>query len=230
MSGTKLYNMLKPLTKQEILRYSNTICKHNHPLLVHPKCLEKAIGYKEKVGFLDIETSNFSASFGVVITWCIKENGGEIIEGFLSKEDFKKKSGEYDKRVIQECVDAMEKFDRLVVYWGRDNRFDIPFLRTRAVSVGVNFPLYHERIVNDLYDIVKAKFKFGRNSLAAACTQLGIESKETPITPKVWMDATIGRKTDAINTILQHNREDVISTEKLWHRIRSFANAPKTSI
>lgn len=222
--------MLKPLTKQEILRLSRTMCEHGHPLLVHPSCLERQLGYQEKVGYLDIETSNFSASFGVVITWCIKEDGGQIYEGYLQEEDFQSPDGQYDKRILKECVEAMLKFDKLVVYWGKDRRFDIPFLRTRAVSMGLDFPLYQERLVNDLYDIVKNKFKFGRNSLFAACSQFGIGSKDTPISPQVWMDATVGRKPDAIQTILQHNREDVESTEQLWHRISSFANTPKTSI
>jgi uncharacterized protein YprB with RNaseH-like and TPR domain len=124
----------------------------------------------------------------------------------------------------------MLKFDKLVVYWGKDRRFDIPFLRTRAVSVGVDFPLYQERLVNDLYDIVKNKFKFGRNSLAAACKQFKIESKETALSPQTWMDAVVGRNAEAIQTILQHNREDVISTEQLWNKISVFANTPKTSI
>lgn len=227
---TKLYNILKPMTKQEILRLSRTMCEHGHPLLSHPNCLEKSVGYQEKVGYLDIETSNFSASFGVVVTWCIKEDGGNILEGFLNEKDFQNEEGHYDKRIMQECVDAMLLFDKLVVYWGKDRRFDIPFLRTRAVSMGIDFPLYQERLVNDAYDIVKNKFKFGRNSLFAACSQLGIGSKDTPMSPQVWVDAVVGRKPEAIQQILQHNREDVVSTEALWHRISSFANTPKTSI
>lgn len=226
----KLYRILKPLTKQEILRLSHTSCKHGHPLLAHPKCLERHIGHKERVGFLDIETSNLNASFGVVVTWCIKESGGKILEGFLTKKDFQRKNGEYDKRIIKDCVDAILKFDRLVVYWGKDRRFDMPFLRTRAVGLGLYFPYYQERITNDLYDIVRNKFLFGRNSLHAACQHLGIGSKDTPLCPQLWMDATIGRKPKAIQTILQHNREDVISTELLWEKISSFANTPKTSI
>jgi uncharacterized protein YprB with RNaseH-like and TPR domain len=230
LNGTKLYKMLRPLTKQEILRYANTLCKHGHPLIVHTGCLEQVIGYQEKVGFLDIETSNFSASFGVVITWCIKEHGGEIDEGYLQKEDFNNKDGQYDGRILAECVEAMRKFDKLIVYWGKDRRFDIPFLRTRAVSMNIDFPLYQERMVNDLYDIVKNKFKFGRNSLFAACAQFGIGAKDTQLSPQTWMDATVGRKPEAIQTILQHNREDVISTEELWDKIHVFSSTPKTSI
>lgn len=227
---SQLYPILKRLTKQEILRYSKEYCEHRQPLLVHPSCLAKKIKYDESVGFLDIETSNFSASFGVVVTWAVCDIKGTIDCGWLEDKDFKAGKGSYDKRLLQECVEAMRKYDRLVVYWGKDKRFDIPFLRTRAVSNGVNFPLWQERIVNDLYDTVRNKFKFGRNSLAAACTQFGIASKDTPLSPQTWMDATIGRDKKSIHTILKHNKEDVLSTRDLWIKIEQYNGSPKTSI
>lgn len=230
MYSTKLYGILKGMTKQEILKYAKQTCPHGHSYLEHSSCLEKVIGHVERTGFLDIETSNFSASFGIVVTWCIKEKGGEIFEGYLEDKDFKDPNGYYDKRIMKLCAETMKTFDRLVVYWGRDRRFDIPFLRTRAVGMGIEFPLYQENIVNDAYDIVKNKFKFGRNSLHAACTHLGIESKDTPMSPDMWIKAVAGRDKESIQYILQHCREDVISTEKLWDRISNFANTPKTSI
>ena len=222
--------MLRKMNKQQILKFANQTCTHGHPYLSHPNCLAEQLGYKERIGFLDIETSNFSASFGVVLTWCIKEHGGEILEGYLHDEDFCDPTGYYDKRILQDCVKAVNSFDRIVVYWGKNQRFDVPFLRTRAAMSGVIFPIYQETLVFDLYDIVRNKFRFGRNSLRAACTALGIESKETDISPQMWVDATIGRSKEAISYILQHNREDVISTEKLWDRVNQFANIPDTSI
>lgn len=227
---TKLYSILKKLTKQEILKYSNKTCEHGHPLLSHPNCLAKSIRYVESIGFLDIETSGFDAKFGVVLTWCIKRQGGEVLEGYLQGEDFNDKQGHYDKRILQDCINAMQEFDRIVVYWGKDRRFDIPFLRTRAAMMGLVFPIYQEQLVFDLYDTVKNKFRFGRNSMRAACDALGIESKETDINPKMWVDAVVGRDPVAMGYILQHNREDVNSTEKLWDVLNKFSNIPNTSI
>jgi len=227
---TKLYNILKRLTKQEILKFSKMTCEHGHPLISHPNCLAKEVKFEERVGFLDIETSNFSASFGVIASWCIKQDGGKIYEGCLQGEDFEEKSGHYDKRILKDCIDTMRKFDRLVVYWGKDKRFDIPFLRTRAVTMELDFPIYQERLVSDLYDIVRMKFKLGRNSLAAACKQFGIASKDTPMSPDMWVKAIVGRDPKSMKWILQHNREDVESTEALWHRINQYSNLTKTSI
>jgi uncharacterized protein YprB with RNaseH-like and TPR domain len=227
---TKLYKILKSMTKQEILKYSKQSCQHGHVYLEHAACLEKVVGHKERVGSLDIETSNFSASFGVVVSWCIKEHGGELYSDHLIEKDFHDPRGWYDKRILNSCVETMKRFDRLIVYWGRDRRFDIPFLRTRAVPMGIEFPLYQESLINDAYDIVKNKFKCGRNSLHAICTHLGIESKDTPMSPDMWVKAVVGRDEESIGYILKHNQEDVISTEKLWNIISNFANTPNTSI
>lgn len=227
---TKLYSILRRMTKGEILKYSNRMCVHRQPYLSHPNCLAQILHFEERIGFLDIETSNFTAPFGIILTWCIKKKNGEILEGCLQGDDFKEKSGYYDKRILQECIEAIKQFDRIVVYWGKDRRFDIPFLRTRAAMMGLVFPIYQETLVFDMYDIVRNKFRFGRNSLRSACSSLGIDSKETDINPKMWLDATVGRNKKAIGYILQHNREDVISTEKLWDRLNQFSNIPNTSI
>lgn len=228
---TRLYKMLKGMTKQEILKWSKAMCEHGHPYLQHPNCLEKVIGYVEKVGHLDIETSSLNANYGMVITYCIKSDGeNRMYEGWLGDEDFKDQDGHYDKRIIKQCVEDMLKFDRLIVYWGKDRRHDIPFLRTRALMMNLSFPLYHERIVNDLYDLVKNKLRLGRNGLKSACDAFGIESKEHPITTGVWMKATVGHDPKSIAYILEHNREDVLSTEKLWQKMNGFGSNPKTSI
>lgn len=228
---TKLYMMLKGMTKQEILKYANQTCEHGHSYLEHAGCLAKIIGHEERIGFIDIETSSLNANYGMVISYAIKVGGEDIIyKNWLQEEDFQNKDGHYDKRLIESCVLDMEEFDRLIVYWGKDRRHDIPFLRTRALMMGVKFPFYHENIVNDLYDIVRNKLRLGRNGLQSACTAFGIESKEHPLTPDVWMKAIVGHDAEAIQYILQHNIEDVISTELLWDKMNAFGSNPKTSI
>lgn len=227
---TKLYSILKRLTKQEILKYSKKMCEHGHPLISHPACLAKAVHFEERIGYLDIETSNFDANYGIVISYAIKEEDGKVLSGVLRDADFNDKDGNYDRRILQYCIEDMAKFDRLVVYWGKDRRHDIPYTRTRALMMGLQFPMYQEQIVNDLYDVVKNKLKLGRNSLQSACTAFGIESKEHPITPDIWKKAIIGRDKKALSYILQHNVEDVIATELLHKKLRWFSSEPKTSI
>lgn len=228
---TRIYTLLKPLTKQQILKFSNITCEHGHPLVCHTTCLEKEIKWHERIGFLDIETSGLNANYGLVLTYCILSNdSGKILEGWLTEKDFQRKDLNYDKRIIAKCIKDMSQFDRLIVYWGKDRRHDIPFLRTRALTMNLDFPIYHEQIVNDLYDIVKNKLRLGRNSLQAACIAMGIESKTHPISPKVWLSATMGRSKTAMRYILEHNREDVQSTQTLWRKLNRFSSNPKTSV
>ena len=54
-----------------------------------------------------------------------------------------------------------------------------------------------------------------------ACRFFGIPSKATPLNPDIWQDALCGEK-KAIDYILQHNKEDVISLEKLWKKVIDY--------
>ena len=231
MNSTKIYSLLRGMTKQEILKYAQQVCPHGHSYLEHGNCLEKIVNHQEKIGHLDIETGlSFSADYGLVISWCIKDDGGEVLGDYLTPKDFKTKDENYDRRILGTCVEAMGRFDRLIVYWGKDRRHDIPFLRTRALMMGIKFPLWQEQIVNDLYDTVRGKFRFERNSMARACEAFGVPNKAHPIDFKHWKKALVGHDPDSIAYIYEHNKEDVISTEALHHAIRDFSSSPKTSI
>lgn len=96
--------------------------------------------------------------------------------------------------------------------------------------MGLRFPLYHEQIVNDLYDVVKGKFRFERNSMARACEAFGVASKAHPIDFRTWKKALVGHSPESIAYIYEHNKEDVISTEGLYRAIKDFGSNPKTSI
>lgn len=226
---------LNRLKKDEILWLYNNHCKaHHHRYIEHLSCYERERpGLTncpvdiERTGFFDIETSGLNAAFGYVITYCIKELDSDIIKRTIKPSEIKSKK--YDKRLMEQLIDDFKNFDRIVVYWGKSRRFDIPFVRSRCLKHGIEFPGYKELLVTDLYDSVKNKLRLGRNSLYQACSYLGIAAKDTKICPQLWMDATTGDQ-DAINTILQHNIEDVISTEELWKRLRKFSGRQRTSI
>jgi uncharacterized protein YprB with RNaseH-like and TPR domain len=182
----------------------------------------------ERIGFLDIESSNLNASFGYVFTYCIKElDNPKILERTVTRKDIHNKI--FDKRIMEQLIKDFKNFDRIVVYWGKNYRFDIPFLRSRCLRHGIDFPGYKELFVTDLYDSVKSKLRLGRNSLLSACRHLGINAKDTPIEPQLWMDASTGDE-KALATILQHNREDVISTEELWKVMRKFSGRQRSSL
>lgn len=91
-------------------------CQHRHKYTVHFGCFLKNYNIKEKIGFLDIETSNLKANFGIVLCWCILDEKGHIYEDWLTKKDIL--SGNEDKRVVGTCINTMLKFNRVVTHYG----------------------------------------------------------------------------------------------------------------
>jgi uncharacterized protein YprB with RNaseH-like and TPR domain len=224
------------LLKREMLWLWTHHCKaHGHTYASHPNCYFKEKPYfesaeapgVERVGFCDIEATSLNASFGYMFSYCIKELDGGILEGQISPADIR--SYRFDYNIMKKlCVD-IRKFDRIIVYYGKDYRYDIPFIRTRAVLHGLDFPTYKELIVNDLFDIVKKKLKLHRNRLETACNFFGISCKGHRLDPNVWQKAQAGDQA-ALDWILEHNREDVISTELLWKKLHEYIRSPNTSI
>jgi len=169
---------------------------------------------EDRIGYLDIEASNLKANFGICFSWCIKEQGVDNIEhAVVTKEEMR--DGTLDKRVVQECIDALEKYTVIYTYYGTG--FDVPFLRTRALMHGLTFPPASEILHRDMYYQVRRLMKINRNSLDVACGVLGIEGK-THINWKYWVLAMTGDE-ESLNYIFEHNKFDVVILEKLHERL-----------
>jgi len=206
-------------------------CVHGHTNQEHPNCYKMANGKEERVGFCDIETSNLNATFGIIYTFCIKELDGEIYKYSVSTEDLYR--GEFDKNLLKNFIETTEKFTRLVVHYGSDRKFDLPFLRSRAVYWGLPFPEYKFLFVSDTYNILKNKFKLHSNRLETACDFFHIPAKKHKLNSDIWLLMITGNPKlmkKALDYIMVHNIEDVISLERLWKKISKFTRIAKTSI
>ena len=160
-----------------------------------------------------------------MLSYCIKRHGAEVVKRAVTPSDIL--GHKYDRRLCQNFLDDIGEFDRLVTYYG--SRFDIPFIRTRCLTWGLGFPPMGSIFHTDLYYAVRHKLRLSGNRLQSACTQFGIPSKETPLTPAIWRDAGTGCK-KALALVLAHNVEDVESTEQLWDLLQGQVKANKTSL
>lgn len=212
------------MTKAELVARAKYRCAHRHNGLDHISCFDKA-NPGERIGFLDIEATSLNASFGYILSYCIKPHNGKVIERPISPGDIK--SHRYDKRLCEQFLEDIGKFDRLVTYYGTG--YDVPFLRTRCLHWNLDFPPMGTLFHTDLYYTVRNKMRLYRNRLEAACDSLGIESKGHRLNPKVWMDAQTG-DAKAIAYVLKHNVEDVASLEALWDRLHGHFRRTKTSV
>jgi uncharacterized protein YprB with RNaseH-like and TPR domain len=206
----------------------HTCNKHGHSYLTHGSCYEREQPSKvvpESIAFLDIEASNLKADFGIVLCWCIKPSKGKkIIEQVITPKELRTC---LDKNVVQGCIDACLKFDRVVGHYS--SRFDIPFLRARALKLGLDFPQYKSLWQTDTWRIARDKLAISSNRLATVAAQCNIEQEKTRITPEHWLGALTGGK-EHLQYIVEHCRIDVLVLEKVWWALEKYANKAKTSI
>lgn len=221
---------LNRLKKDEILWLYNHKCKkHGHRYTEHITCYEKdkptGSPIEQRIGILDIEASNLKATFGIVFSYAIKLTDGTILGRAVTPQEMR--GGIYDKKLLQECVKDLKTLDVIVGYFS--SYYDIPFLRSRCLHWGIEFPLYKEIKQIDLFHTVKRKLCLHRNRLSVACELLGIPAKGHPIKTEVWLGALSGRKRD-LDYILTHNIEDVDSTLALYNKLLPYMNKSEKSI
>ena len=184
-----------------------------------------------RIGYLDIEATSLNADFGYILTWYIKPRGSNNFDySIITKEEIF--NYDLDKRLIEELFVALGKYDVLYTHWGVDRRFDIPFIRTRAVAHGLQdqLPKRFDKFIMDTWPIAKNKLKLHSNrldSIADACNVKGI--KKTPLSGKIWRLAALGHP-ESLEYIAKHNRHDVILLERVHQALECMENKVYRSI
>lgn len=214
------------MPKKKIVQLAKWRCEHGETGLSHYNCYLRSNPDKEHLGFIDIESTNLAADFGIILCYCIADADSDTIyHRVITKGDLKDC---LDKRVVEQCLKDMRKFDRLVGFYS--TKFDIPFIRTRAVALGIeDFPEYGEIIHNDLYYAVRNKFRLSSNRLENACRILLGNTEKTRIESKYWIKALQG-DVDSLAYILDHCKKDVTDLKKLYNKLIPYRKITDTSL
>lgn len=220
---------IRKLKKAQLVALATKRCIHGHLYLEHFSCAEKEGVLQEpppeRIGFLDIETSNLAADFGIMLSYAIKEEGGKIYADYITPKELESKG--QDKRLVRECISVMEKFDRLVGFYSA--RFDMPYIRSRAMAHDLHYPAQGEIKHTDLWFQARSKLRLHRNRLQTVCDFLEIPSKQHKLDGPQWIKALTGRKS-ALKHIFEHNKEDVISLEEAYHELRPYFKLTNTTL
>ncbi len=221
-------------------------CFHRHSIETHPACFaqglvnyefetdkewEKVTGTpwytfpEYKIGYLDIEADGLKTDFSTMLTWCIKEKGGKITSGVIKKKELFSEI-DVDKRLVTDLSKELAKYKIIVTYFG--TRYDLPFIRTKAMRYGVPLLEYGGTYHFDLFYTVRAKMNLSRKSLDNACDYLGIKGK-TEIDKESWRRAKYGNKA-GLAEVLNHNEGDVVILEQLHSRLLPFRKWIRTSV
>ena len=222
---------IRDLSKAEILTIHEWRCRHGHTGLVHYNCWRSAQGEPERVGFLDIETSNLDADFGIIFSWCIQDEQGQIVHDIMTKRDLRRR--QLDMRVVETCLQEMKKYDRLVGHYSE--RFDFPFIRSRALYWGLDslVPRYGDIVQTDTWRMAKTLLKISSNRQENIARLLlgatGGEPLKTRIDSRHWLSALQGDK-EALDYILDHNIRDVKELKNNYDRLKAFARQSGKSL
>jgi uncharacterized protein YprB with RNaseH-like and TPR domain len=174
-----------------------------------------------RVGYLDIEATQLNGSFGYMLSWYIKEGGKNHYDsGVIRKQEILGLT--LDRRITEELLVAMGKYDVLYAHYGSDYRFDLPFIRTRAYKWGLEelLPKQNTLYIMDTYPIAKQKLKLYSNRLGVIAAHLGIHEKKTPLDTDMWVKAALGDQ-KSLDYIVLHNKRDVQILEKVHKRLKA---------
>ena len=214
------------MKKEEIVWIGSHKCqKHGVFYSEHPNCYAIEQPDKTKIAFFDIECSNLAPEFGIVISWAFKPLGKPPVSRIITKKEVLGK--DLDRPLLIECFKEMRKYDKIIGYYS--TKFDVPFLRTRATMLKLDFPLYGDIKHQDVYYAVKFKFKLNRNRLDSACRSLLGNTTKTYLSGYKWIRALQGDK-DALLYVEDHNRKDVEELERLYLVVDPFARPISKSV
>ena len=235
------------LLKRELIwLWEHRCTAHGVPYSQHPNCFFDDLDagdlqrcpIEERIGFFDIEaTSVKGANWGELLSYAAKPLDGLAHGSLITQRDIRTKR--WDQGLCRNLIRDMSRYDRLVVYWGKDRRFDLPFVRSRCLWYEVRapenekhlyrFPEYMEMYVEDLYDTARAKLCLSNRRMETVAKFLDVPAKEHRFNHETWRDAQAGDKA-ALETIWIHNLEDVDTTEAVWKLLHRFMPKRKTSI
>jgi len=219
----------KIMKKKELWLYLNGTCRHGHRYVEHPNCWWTEQGKKPRIGYIDIETSNLDANYGLILTYCILDDEtNEILEKKIDIKDLR--NGTLDKNICKQLIKDMMQFDILKGYYS--TKFDIPFIRSRSLKWKLNFPIFKAIDHKDIYYMVKRLLKLNSYRLEVVTQFLGIAGKNH-VDGDSWMKAVMcdgKQQEEAIDYILDHNRRDVKILKRTDYTLMDFDKGVVKSI
>lgn len=169
------------------------------------------------LGF-DIEASNLSANFGILLTFGSKVVGKGKPE-VLNILDYMGKDGDLIKAEKKLLKDVSKRMLDADVWLGHySQRYDLPFLNSRL--------LYHRLPVLpanaphlDTWKIARNRLKLSSNRLNTISEFLNTLDEKNKIKPEEWIRAMCGHR-PSMNYIVEHNRRDVLVLEEVYELLK----------
>ena len=188
---------------------------------------KKTQGFKRL--FFDIETSYnigkfWSAGYKKTIHPgdIIKERAVICISWKWENEDkvhnLKWDNNQCDKKMLAEFSKILAKADEVIGHNG--DRFDIPWLRTRCLKHGIQFPVYVRSL--DTLKKCRSMFNFQSNKLDYIASFLGFGHKVDTGGMELWDKIILNRDKEAMAKMIHYCDHDVVLLEDVYQAIQSY--------
>lgn len=164
----------------------------------------------------DLECSNLSADFGIILTAGFKEVGKGKVE-VLNILDYS--NGDLiqaEKGLLREISKRLLDCDVWLTHYG--TWFDLPFVNSRLLyhrlpTLPANFAHL------DTWKISRNRLKLRSNRLVTISEFLGTKDEKNAIKPEQWIRA-LGGHAPSMRYIVDHNRRDCLVLEETYLRLR----------
>lgn len=171
-----------------------------------------------KILAYDIEASNLSADFGIVLTFGSKIVGEGRVE-VLNILDYPGKDLiAQERNLLRDISNRMLSVDVWLGHYAM--YYDLPFINSRLLYHGLpilppNFPQI------DTWRISRNRLKLRNNRLNTIQDFLKLPSEKNAIKPEQWIRALGGHR-PSMAYIVEHNRRDVLVLEEAYERLKSL--------
>jgi uncharacterized protein YprB with RNaseH-like and TPR domain len=172
----------------------------------------------------DLETTNLSADFGVILCGVVKPaNGRPKVFRADRLNPTWSTCRSNDRHVTEALVAELDRFDIWVAHNGA--KFDVPFLRTRLLAHALA-PLPTKKLIDPVL-LARNKLRMSFNSLSQVANHLGCNSK-TEVEPKQWLAAALDGSRRAMSYIVKHCVQDVLVLEKVIGALKAYSGTYNT--
>lgn len=169
-----------------------------------------------KILAFDIEASNLSADFGIVLCVGFSEIGSKKVD-VLNILDYS--DGDLiraEKRLLKDVSKRILDADVWLTHFG--NYYDLPFINTRLLYH--NLPVLPANFSHiDTWKISRNRLKLRNNRLITISEFLGTDEEKNSIKPEQWLRA-LGGHAPSMRYIVEHCRRDVDVLKEVYGRIR----------
>ena len=125
-----------------------------------------------------------------------------------------------DQAMLAGFIPLMDDADELVTQNG--DRFDIPWIRTRALHHGI--PMSPNHVSIDTYKAAKYKFRFNSNRLDYLGQFMG-EGKKIKTDFDLWKAILLKNDRKALTKMVTYCKQDVRLLEKVWDKMNPYVPA-----